>query len=190
MLNNDMLLGGTSALGWRKIIPTVDWYEENKNVGRYYCTGYSPNEIASWGYYWNFTNSSLSNNLLEDGRTIRAIFSACKYETHSSGESTIREYSCFTRLVLSKDLGDKDIIYVKKGKTGNLFTFRGGNYGMQVSHGSPSSKPSTNSPILSKFLFLPEDRNKELDIYIGLTPPPHKKQKKVNKKKAQKGLLG
>lgn len=169
MLNNDMLLGGSLAPGWRKIIVTADSYL-NSNAGRYYTSGYGPNRLTIWNKYWQFPNSSISNNLLEDGRSILALYSATTIETDYSGEQSKNYYSSYTRLVLSRDLGDKDTIYVKKGKDGKLFTFWGGNSGMNVSHGSSSKKPST-AP--SDFLFLPEDRNKVLDIYIGLTPPPH-----------------
>ena len=182
MLNNEMLFGNSLAPGWRKIIVTPDQYE-NKN--RYYTAGYSSGEIKFWGRYWNFFNSYLSNNKLEDGTTIKAIYSGTTIETDYSGEVSRNYYVSYSQLILDKSFGDNDLIYIKKGKDGKLFTFRGGNAGLEITHRSASSKPSS-SPADS--LFLPEDRNKVLDIYIGLTPPP-KKQKKTLRKKAQKGLL-
>lgn len=188
MLNNDMLLGNRANYGWRKIYLTSG--KELYNYA-YHSVGYSLGNFTFGYTTYNFPDSFLSNNFLPDGNKILALYSYISYSPSGTDEYPLGNCEVFSKIYLAS--ATTKPIYIKKGKSGNVFTFN------KNFMADPKIKyimhdyftiNGTSSPSASKLkaIFTTDDLNKDLDIYIGLTPP-HKKQKKVNKKKAQKGLL-
>lgn len=178
MLNKDALyLGESLAPGWRKIIVTAT---NNPGTRGSWPTGFAQGTSTIWnGRIDTYPGSYLSDTSLGTGK-IKAIATSYWSYMSSSGESSVTKYSQHSFIDIDGlSLGDHDSIYVQKGKNGKLFQFRGGNWGLSITHiHGTSSVPSTTH---ADCLFFPEDRGKVLDIYIGLTPP-HKKIKKSIKK--------
>lgn len=164
MLNNDMLLGGTNAPGWRKIIVTPGSY------GHKYSYGYSSGKVGAFGYYWNFPGSFLSDKEI-DGYLITGIFCGEYDQDRYTGESYDTDYIGVSVITFSSLFPRNSPLYIKVSKTGKVFTLTQGYQTPNYNYIEHYHAEYSTSSAHSDFIFKQENINKELDIYIGLTPP-------------------
>lgn len=179
MLNNDMLLGGTNAPGWRKIIVTPGSY------GHKYSYGYSSGKVGAFGYYWNFPGSSLSDKEI-DGYLITGIFCGEYEQDRYTGESYDTDYIGVSVITFSSLFPRNSPLYIKVSKTGKVFTLTQGYQTPNYNYIEHYRAEYSTSSAHSDFIFKQENINKELDIYIGLTPPPIRNKRKLTKRKHRK----
>ena len=170
-MNKSLLYSILFTEGWRKVIPTVCRYEGD-SFDRYYVTGYSLVRSSVDGKYWECPNSYLSDTSIENfSFSVQQLFSASYY----SDNSTWYEISCLT-VSLAPSYDPSRTIYIKRKDTNTLFSLKQTSRLMyphifEIVHKSWSGYKNKPSSVNNAFFFKPEDRNKEIEIYIGLTPP-------------------